>query len=47
MKYTTVSISEPLMKRIKDHIEGRDDYVSAGDFVRKAVIEQMQREFLP
>lgn len=44
IKYTTVSISEPLMKEITDHIEKSKEYISAGDFVRTAIRDKITEE---
>lgn len=47
IKYTSVSISEPLMQQIQEHIKTRKNYISAGDFLRAAAREKMDRDKHP
>lgn len=44
VKYTTISLSVPLMEKIKEHINKTKEHVSVGDFMRDAVKEKMERE---
>jgi len=46
IKYTTVSISEPFMNKIKDFIGNNEKYISCGDFIREAIREKMNRELV-
>ena len=41
IKYTTISISEPLMNEIKEYIEDKS-YVSVGEFVRDSIRKNLE-----
>lgn len=44
IKYTTISISIPLMEKIQGHINKTKFNISVGDFMRDAAKEKMERE---
>jgi len=45
IKYTSVSLSETLMKQIQEHLNKHPgNYISAGDFLRSAARRQMELE---
>lgn len=43
IEYTSVSISKPFMEQIQEYVKNHKNFISAGDFIRTAIREKMEK----